>query len=360
MNGYSTTTQAGLTDGFLAPQALQLIDCSFPSGQIENEMNPTTKPNCKPLFPPSTSIQDYMVSEGEVCFSLSNPIERAGNIPARTALNGLVVKGSTSSEQLAYFYDNLVIIGLAHKTCTVNDRVLSHTENPVAAVGGSMTILNVTKYDYRTGDILIATVPSFTRGSSQAPKDGSMEITAYRRVLEQVPLRCIVTPLIKGTMKPDEFEQIMPHKKMVSIIKSKVFRDMLRTVFYHAYALGHLSTKADPEKYIKSLKDGPDDFHKSKKAQYDTATYTDIDTVITDAMVETNVDKIMKVLDKLDEHSFLPAYDLIRSMMGIGMITASTLYSRQTARVIRGSTPGTTSDVSIRLGNYNIGPFVNF
>lgn len=358
----SRTGNTSLTNGQLAPQSLQVINCTYASQQIELEMKGLSGgPLADPLYKPSSSINDHMVAFGEVLFQLKNMVGGYGNPVVRSSLQGIVPPGTAPGpgnpidHRIGDLMDEIVIIGLAGKTCIPNQRVLSHTENPVALVGGHVTIVNVSPDEWRTGDTLIACLPKKDRINTQAPNDGSLQVTALRRIIEPVPLRTLMAPILKGTAKAEDFHRVVSHRKLQSFIKSRAFYELVRSIAFHASVWSLVGAATDDERTA-MLNEFNGTMEANRKNQYTIVpgklSAANLDTA------ETQSNAFATYMNKwMDRNSGQPtqaAADIMSNILRVSSVTTSLLSSRTLGRVTRGCRPGNEGDVTINLGMYNL------
>ncbi len=357
----SRTGNTSLTNGQLAPQSLQVINCTYASQQIELEMKGLSGgPLADPLYKPSSSINDHMVAFGEVLFQLKNMVGGYGNPVVRSSLQGIVPPGTAPGPgnpidyRIGDLMDEIVIIGLAGKTCIPNQRVLSHTENPVALVGGHVTIVNVSPDEWRTGDTLIACLPKKDRINTQAPNDGSLQVTALRRIIEPVPLRTLMAPILKGTAKAEDFHRVVSHRKLQSFIKSRAFYELIRSIAFHVMVFTTTATASADER-IAMLNAFNGTMDANRKNHYTiVAPLTDnkLNSAITDS--KAVADYMNKFMDRDSGQPTQAAADIMANILRVSSVTTSLLGARTLGRVTRGCRPGNEGDVTINLGMYNL------
>jgi hypothetical protein len=356
--------------GKVVHQSLQIINCSFAASQIDKELKgngglPGARP---PIYAHTGSPNDFSVIEGELVFALSSDTGGVGNIPVRSALNGVPSTGATQEAQIAALMDKLVVVGFAGKTSVASQKALSLTEAPVALVGGQISAPNVTQEEWYTGDILIWTLPHPNRSSTQAPIDGSIQVTAQRRVIEPVPLRCLMRPFVEGNVTPEQFKRVVPMDKLQSFTKSGALHRFIRCIVFHALVHQRYITQIEfnagdlpaqnvlrAERLLTFLQFNgalPAD----RGAMYGRGPLLTAARVVADiASADAIANSMIELLDRgINEPTFAAA-DIMTSLLGLTPLTTSLLSSREVARVLKGARPGFDGDISITFGSYNMG-----
>jgi hypothetical protein len=188
------------------------------------------------VWPAPTTSDDRNIYGGEMMFE-----QIKGGAPRSTTHDPLVrscCNGWMSSykprangddddydDQLAEFREQIRLTGYARLTSIWNAEVGMQTTSPVAVLAGTMTIPNTGPFQIQTGDIIVCIPPWPGMTTSQAPKDYATPMTQGRRVLQTVPLRCLLNPNDpcdkKNTCKlfnSKEIKQMMKSKKFNKLV----------------------------------------------------------------------------------------------------------------------------------------------
>ena len=352
MGDYSISRQSPENTQII-PQALQVVNCSFASNEISQITNPTPSMSAlkAPIYQTSPDKNDFMCGAGEICVANHSAANGGWNIPVRTALNGIVANGTTPAEQIANLTDDLVIVGVCLKTCIVNQRALSHTESPVAVVGGHVPVLNTSVYASRCGDILIACFPDPKMVTSQAPIDGSYPVTAIRRVVETVPLRCLMPKVWNGGYTKAEFNRLVPERKLTTLFKSKAFVDLVEFILInatHITDLGDNSLAGDAR-----ARGHLQPFDAAYQNERYAAGYVPGDGHVN--AFRDSARKFQRRIVGLDGSHTIVGVDLFRHLLKISSFTTSLVASREIGRVTRGAPPGSFQGVTVTMGSFNAG-----
>lgn len=358
----SLSGNSSITNGELAPQSLQVINCTYASQQIERDMKGGSMgPAADPLYRPSSDPNDHMIAFGDVLFQLKNMSGGFGNPIVRSSLQGIVPQGvppppgSDTDLRIGTLMDDIIIVGFSGKTCIPNQRALSHTENPIALVCGHITIVNVSQDEWRAGDTLIACLPAKGRINTQAPNDGSLNVTALRRVVEPVPLRTLMAPIRAGKATTEQFHRVVSRNKLQSFIKSRAVNELIESIAFHLSVFIQAGAGVTDDQRREMLKEFTGSMESERSGAY---TQTTVLTAAMLAVAKTDSKKAAAYMTKwMDLDSNKPtqaSVDVMASVLRLSSLTTSLLSHRTLGRVTRGCRPGAKGDVSIGLGAFNI------
>lgn len=330
--------------GSLAPQSLQVINCRFDATQAF--VNHSPGQNSKTPYSNTGTDVDYGIREGELVFTFRNQLG-FDHPHVRACLNNISIEALTDGAALTKLRESIVIIGVSTKTCSVNSININHTEAPVAAIAGHLTVLNVSMYTTIPGDVLIWCLPhpGVNRGT-QAPVDGSSAMSPLRRVLEPVPLRVLMEPFstrnagnVLTRQQRENSAKLFTDNDMLEFGLQHAFKNFLLHVMMH-----HGMFEAGGAGIATKARNADENGHMyDNQAGYD-AMLGDIKQQVDGfmgIMVHENngVKKPSAVLDDI-VCSLLPLVGAINQMVT----------SRRVAHVTRGAVPGKRHDVSIQLG----------
>lgn len=383
---YSLGRRGADSIGNLIPQSLQVINCryDFTQADVNDESSKTL------LIPYriTNSEQDYGIREGEILFVAKGTLS-AGQPVVRSCLNGMMVTCATPDKAWLALDDAIVPIGFSTKTCNVNTINIRHTESPIAAVSGHMTVLNSSIYPTHTGDILIWCLPDAGRMGSQCPIDGSSSMSAMRRIVEPVPLRMLMVPFMNGTASRDHGSKLISSKKLAFLGQTEKLRELLTEVVFHVdCALLMHSVPEDDDLQMTRLtrnvwrtylpqgcdaQRGTQDGARAAYLLLDAEGDRDYSEAELSPDAESELRraaelKVRLMLRRLvkplpnDANAAVPTRALerlVRKMVPMAAIVNQMIAARKVARVTRGGAPGKTHDISIDFGaNSSAGKFM--
>ena len=164
----------------------------------------TTRPA---LFDPLTDPDLKGVRYGEILFTRKRA--KFGQQPSvQSVLNGVRIRdtqvedNAPPEKKRAKFAEELRVVGISNKTILAKDK----SADPVALVGGLITVTNTSQKEVRAGDLIIATVPTAASGAQTSitmPVSDGLAEEAKRRVLETTPARELTLAFTKEDFQTD-------------------------------------------------------------------------------------------------------------------------------------------------------------
>lgn len=338
--------------GNLAPQSLQVINCRFDASQ--SYVNPSPGAQVATPYPNTGTNVDYGIREGEIVFTFRGSLG-FDQPHVRACLNNITIDALNDDMALAKIRDSIVIVGFSTKTCSVNSTNINHTEAPVAANSGHITILNVSNYTTVPGDVLIWCLPNRTERGSQTPVDGSSAMSPMRRVIEPVPLRILMSPFMerahgRGIIEDQRkhSQMLISNNEMIELSMQTAFKTFLKRIIahYRTYeAAGVPLNDYRIDIHERGSQNGiPNNIYRNQVA---------FNNVFEDNAFDARLSDFITCMYKDNRQDNKPSAlieDIFCHMLPLVATVENMIMSRRVAHVTRGSVPGKRQDISIQLG----------